>query len=239
MLMIVKLSYRRDKVIKKIFCIFAVIAAFAAGVIVARLMEDRYSEPISLVTPEKENNMVMAPEERAILHRQAVEENSSVLRRFSDGSWSDLSKDEKIAALQTVVNLEVLYLGIPFDIPVLEAEMKSERWAEYSNGEKAIHVNGSYLDGNPDSFWAMVMICHEVYHAYQFQQVSLLDSTDESFRSLKLFDEAKKYREELQNFFGADEDYSDWWAYKSQAMESLADRYAADRVSNYFDLVAR
>lgn len=223
---------------KRVFCICAVIVAFAAGFLISWLAKGVQNNQVSAPRSGMANNMVLAPEERAIRHREAVEENSSVLRSYSDGSWSNLGKEDKIAALQTVVDLEVLYLGIPFDIPVLETEMKKERWAEYSNGEKAIHVNGSYLEGEPDSFWAMVMICHEVYHAYQFQQVYLYDSADESYKSLKIFDESKKYKEELQNFFGADEDYSDWWAYKSQTMETMADRYAADQVSYYFDLIA-
>ena len=194
----------------------------------------------SALFPSQRNPFILqqvVQEDKDKAHEEAIMSNEDQVRCFSDGSWSTLSNDDKLAAVQTIVDLEIIYLGIPHEIPVVVMELSPNTYAEYSSKERAIHINKGFIESEESPYVVLSVICHEIYHAYQFAQVYLYDSTNEVFQGLRIFDEARGYKYELTGFF-KDSEGASWWEYKSQTMETNADKYgisSANFYTDYFD----
>ena len=177
------------------------------------------------------------PIDKDTAYEEAIMSNEEQVRRFSDGSWTELSDEEKVAAMHTIVDIEVIYLGLPHEVPIIVKDLPHDTYAQYSSKERTIHINEILMDEETSPYMVLSVICHEIYHAYQFAQVYLYDSTNEMFQGLRIFDEAREYKYELTGFFKNSEGAS-WWEYKSQTMEMNADKYgysSANFYMEYFD----
>ena len=81
---------------------------------------------------------------------------------------------------------------------------------------------------------ALVVLLHEVYHAYQHEIVRVYRAAGEEYKNLALLSTAAVYAEEFDNYQNGIEDYE---AYKTQKIEITADRYGREASQEYILLI--
>lgn len=136
-----------------------------------------------------------------------------------------MSSEDKLAVLQTVVKIEVHYLGLPYDELPLSAKTfpTSDTFtiAQYAHNDKTIRLNIKSLD-LLDPYDLVGSVCHECWHAHQRAQIEAYNSMDERFKDLYAFDHIQTMIEEFANY---DDGKTDFAAYAEQYVEATARAY--------------
>lgn len=149
--------------------------------------------------------------------------------KIYDGSWKELSTKEKLEILQIVANIECNYMGLPHELNVCAEVLGENLVSRYDEKRHRIDVNISYLEQEvPEELLGTV--CHEAYHAYEYQMVYLYDSVDEKQRQLMTFRNVPEYKEEFSSYTDG---YDDFEKYESQVVESNARTYAKIAMQEY------
>ena len=115
-------------------------------------------------------NQILAPYEPIIGESGNVNINrSNFWGAFDQGTWEQLSSNQRVDALQQLENWSARRLGrepVPLSPdPQLEGTSTN---GEYHPGSKSISINPSLIERN-DPFQAMATTLHEGRHAYQHQ----------------------------------------------------------------------
>lgn len=162
-----------------------------------------------------------------------IKNKIDTVKLLKEDSWAKLSTQERLDVLNTIVNIEVRYLGINHSITLECGRLESGIAAYYSNYDEHIVIDITYLSERRahDSLHA---ICHECYHAYQHQQVELYSVLPEEYRDMLMFDIVKEYEKEFADYTKASEDVT---AYLSQKCESYAEEYAFAAVDDYYERI--
>lgn len=157
------------------------------------------------------------------------------LKLLEENNWAKLDTQERLDVLNTVVNIEVRYLGINDPITLECGKLEGTVAALYSDDDKRIVIDITYLSERRahDSLHA---ICHECYHAYQRQQVELYSILPEEYRDMLMFDIVKEYEKEFADYTKASEDAT---AYLNQKCEVYAEEYAFSSVDDYYKRIAQ
>lgn len=156
-----------------------------------------------------------------------------------DGSWNELSPKEKINIFQRIVNIEASYNGFSKPIKVCFADIDSTpdddstKYGQYNDAISVIYLNEKAVC-SLSSENALVVLLHEVYHAYQHEIVRVYKAAGEEYKNLALLSTAAVYAEEFENYQNGIEDYE---AYKSQKVEVTADNYGRQASQEYIALI--
>ena len=160
---------------------------------------------------------------------ETIANHAETLSQFQENVWDTLSVQKKLYVLQTAANVERHYLGISNELNVGTANLDGNLVAVYIDNTHEILFDLDFL--LYESSWDMLeALCHEAYHSYQYQMVSVYTQLEESSKNLKLFRNAKIYEQEFQNYKDGNRNFN---AYYEQKCEIDARAYAKSALSDY------
>lgn len=189
---------------------------------------------LHMINTSSDHAGITVLEDKEILHKTAMLENEQHMIMFSDGNWLNCSNAEKSKALETLVDLEVIFLGIPYDINLLAEELDADIIAHYDHKNKVLHFNSAAIN-QKTSRELLAAVCHEIYNAYQIALIQMYQTCDPTYRNLRLLDDARAYAEDALKY--SKNDSSDSAGFNIPRLETDAILYAkssADYYMNYF-----
>ena len=159
---------------------------------------------------------------------QTISNNIMKLSHLYDNTWEILSMEERIDILQTVADIERDFLGLPHDLTVYTASLPNDIAGRYGNYDHGIYVNENCIK-NDLPYDLTKTIAHEAHHAFAWCLIAAYEEASEEMKSLVIFENAEKYKEEFDNYNDGAEDI---FGYYTQKCESDARDYGifvADR----------
>lgn len=156
-----------------------------------------------------------------------------------DGTYNNLSTQEKLDILQIVCNIESTYSGnskgISIALKSLFANDEVCTQGCFSNFEERIYLNLDVFDDMSESE-ALYVTLHECFHANQYEQIKLLNALSDEFKDNALLHEAKLYEQGFNNYKSC-ENGSCFEEYESQYVERTANSYAYVTSQEYIKLI--
>lgn len=115
-----------------------------------------------------------------------IAKNIEVVSLLEEKEWSALSTPAKLNVLQTVVNIETYYLGLPHELNVITGPLPENTMACYNDRTHVITINIDHLEVD-QAHDILDSLCHEARHAYQHRLCDVYDSISEEQRELLVF----------------------------------------------------
>lgn len=163
------------------------------------------------------------------------QEMVKTLLYLTDGPWKDLTVQEKVDVLQMIVNMEQINLGIPYAVDIYVTELDDGTKGSYIHELKSFLID--FECAEKESSWSLVdIVCHEMYHAYQHCLVEVYQETKEENKTLCIFRDVERYEKEFEDYRNGEKNFG---AYYTQACESDAREYAADRTVMYYKMLEK
>lgn len=159
-----------------------------------------------------------------------IENQIDELVKFDESTWINLTLQEKLVLMQIAANIEANYLGISHELNVVSITVADNVYGYYDYSKHLIVVNTTILE-NSNAYDVLETVCHEAYHAYQYQQVILFNQLDEESQSLLMFYEISLYKAEFEG--GYIDGTDDFAGYYMQTCEVNAREYADEAVRSY------
>lgn len=184
-------------------------------------------QPYSVATISKEIFCQTSFESLAI-------QNEAVLQNLTSAEWGNLSHEEKMDVLQTVVNIEATYLTIS-PITLKSTKLEDNTVGQYSYDENIIYIDSEFL-AISDSADVLDTICHECRHAYQHYVVDMLDWSQDSVNSHYYYRSAQQWKLELNDYRDGQLNYD---TYYQQSIEADARAYAERSVYVYMEFLGQ
>lgn len=158
------------------------------------------------------------------------ENNKESLQLLAKDVYVQLSTQEKLNALQELVNIECEYLGVePCQLRMKELEVNVA--AQYCENDGSISISPKYVNADI-SFNAIDVLLHEIYHCYQYACIrdyaAMLAAGLEPDMELKYYRDCARWMKEFENYYNCtDADYfDDYYRYASQSIEVSANEYS-------------
>ena len=161
--------------------------------------------------------------------------NIDTLKKFDEAEWKNLSYDEKVDVLQKLADVEQCRLGIPDKMTVVTDKTSELVLAHYREKTHTITIDSESVD-KYGPWKLMKAVCHEAFHGYQYRLVSLYFDTSDEERNLQIFDDAKKYYDELKDYIDIEEDFE---MYFNQLCEEDAREHSVEATSEYYRLIKK
>ena len=158
-----------------------------------------------------------------------VSNNMDTIELLRADDWYQFTPEKRLMVAQTIVNLEVAYLGLPSAIPVGTASLEENTLAHHVSEKNIIEININKLD-SMTAFRFCKTICHEVYHSYQDCQIRARNQVEEGLSGLAMFRDAEIYEFEQYNYIDGDDDMI---GYENQRLEKDADDWGEKRAYYY------
>lgn len=147
--------------------------------------------------------------------------------------WGTLSLEERQEVLGVVRNIETAYLGLTQPVDLGFSVLKPYELGEHSHSLHQITLDLRHLDEDAPER-VLHTLFHEMYHAYEHEQVEMLAYVPDEYQDLLLFTSIHKYKDELAAYVDGAEDYD---AYEKQTLEVMANRYADYMVTAYYNQI--
>lgn len=156
-----------------------------------------------------------------------------------DGTYNNLSTQEKLDILQIVCNIESTYNGNSKGNAIaLKSLFSNDEVCTkgcFSNSDEKIYLNSDVFD-DMSEFEALRVTLHECFHAKQYEQIKILKALPEEFQDNALLYEAKLYAKEF-NDYKSGESGDCFEEYEEQYVERTADSYAYYTAQEYINLI--
>ena len=164
----------------------------------------------------------------------ALNDKKESFSKLKPEIWDDaLGFEEKQKVIDDVVTTEIAALGITRPIEIGYAVLDEDTLGSHNSNTGQILIDIDFFK-TASSKEALEVVIHEVYHAYEHEQVNALRYVPEKYRGLALFSDAVEYADEFDDYTSGDEDY---WAYASQRVEADADAYAREASAEYLEYI--
>jgi len=152
----------------------------------------------------------LASDKGVDLNNVGTENIDSVLDNFKYNNWSDLSLEEQKQSMTDLANFVATDTGNknPPEI-IFRNDMPDGSYGSYNPETNTLEINENMLD---DSTEAADTVAHEMWHAYQQQEIS--DPTSKKGR---------EYQEGFENYISPEYDFE---GYENQMVEAEAREYA-------------
>ena len=155
------------------------------------------------------------------------ENNKNILILLKEENYTELSIEEKVAALQGIVDLETVYYGIEAVMLRVEALKEEDLNGYYDSDNRVITVNKNVLDLAADTVIEVVL--HECYHAYQHACIGAVD-WDNVNLNIRLYKDILQWKEEFDTYIDISttsntEEYAEYY---NQSCEQDAREYARE-----------
>lgn len=162
-----------------------------------------------------------------------VEQQIDTVKKLQPEIWEELSKDEKQDVLGVVRNIELRYLGINHPVELGFSVLEVNTLGSYSENLYQVLIDLHHLDKSPADE-VLHTLLHEMYHVYQHEQIKVLEYIPEEYQELLMFSNPNEYAEEVANYTDGDDDY---FSYRMQSLELMANSYADTGVEQYYELI--
>lgn len=169
------------------------------------------------------------------------ESNKDSLKKLSEEIYPTLPFNERIVALQELLNIECEYLGLePVQLVVMSLKERG-LGGFYWDDTRKIAIEISYVESE-ESLNALYTILHEVYHAYQHdcvREYEKIRENNETNENLLIFRDFEKWENEFNDYCSVEEATAlgDIGLYENQAVEQAADAYAEEWISPYWNFI--
>ena len=163
----------------------------------------------------------------------STESCEASLSRIAAPKFKALTREGKLDVLRDVCRVEFTELCVTHGFSLECGELDDKALAQYDGLNYTITINSKYID-NHSPFSLVSTMCHECFHARQFE---LLDDCDSSgqYTEEELEEIQTVYREELDNSCPPREDSE---RYRAQKIERDANTYAAQACLKYLRFCA-
>lgn len=156
-----------------------------------------------------------------------LDENKEVLMTLQNDKWKEASVEERMNALQVLLNCEISY----FKIQPLKIYMKT--MSKYKAGYYDVELKEAYIcpeDVKADtSEEAVETVIHEGRHHYQHQMIDYADQNDLDL-SLPVYSDIREWKKNCENYYDKDGEMTvnEYYHYRTQPLESDAFQYGSD-----------
>ncbi len=162
-----------------------------------------------------------------------VKNNIDTVKLLREDDWKKLSVDEKLEVLKVIRNIEVAYLGIPHKVHLSAGVMDDGVLGYYSHKEHSVVINHRHIESSLAED-VLETLCHEIFHAYEHNEVELFNSVDAKYKNMIVFSNSQAYEDDFKNYVSADEDLI---GYITQVSEINSAKYAKSSVKEYYRLI--
>lgn len=165
--------------------------------------------------------------------------NRDILVKLNDRYYYEIDFQEKVDALQTLVDIEMIYLGCG-PVQLVAEDMEKEILAGYySSSGGYIAINADIVE--QDVELAISVLLHESYHVYQIECVEAFYSMElpADYSDLKMFRDVATWNYEGTHYYsGRDaESLEDYYLYAEQQLEISADEYSNQRIGYWIEYI--
>ncbi len=189
---------------------------------------------------EEYRQVSLTPEEWAVFVKLNTKNDGdteeTLFEKYEDtvremSKWESLDNESKIELIYKIGIMELENLGIGEDVGItMEADKTDEHTlGYYLNTEKHIVINVGHICSD-DLSENISTVAHEVFHAYQHYVVSSVDFESEFVRTSYYYEDARRWKENMENYISAESDFE---GYRSQPLEADASEYASQRAEEY------
>lgn len=173
------------------------------------------------------------PTETVAENKQAVlSESMPVISGIDESEWEKLSSEKRLDVLQTLANVEKTQQGISHEVLVCSEPLGFSTYGTYNHKTHTVTINSNVI-ADDDAEQAVITLCHEVRHAYQHDVADAYLSLDKEYQQLGIFDDVRKYYENLDDYKQASKDGFD--EYESQTVEADSRAYSEKKAEFYFE----
>lgn len=172
-------------------------------------------------------------------HQELGEQNRDELARLCESQYYELSLEEKLNTLQTVLNVETRFLGCD-PVQLIGQEIPEKGLAGYYNLESsAVAINQEIVERDVEQ--AVHVVLHEAYHVYQeacCRSVREMELTQEQAQ-LRFYQDILRWDYEFSNYHQCEDpsDPADYYRYASQQIELTAEEYSDTWITFYRDFI--
>ena len=159
-----------------------------------------------------------------------VKNNIDTVCLLREEEWQELNPQQKLDVLGVVLNIEIRYLGLNHEVYLKSSVLNGETAAHYNHRDHEIVIDLGQLEA-ATAVDVLDSLCHECYHAYQYQMIALYEDTPEKYRNMLLFQYVGSYIEETSNYNDGSGDLMDYYY---QTVEVQARQYAELAVADYY-----
>lgn len=163
-----------------------------------------------------------------------IESEADTVLRLGSNIWDELTDKERIDVLETVVNIERCRLGLSFCPLLTTGDLEENTTACYDHDRHTVTLDAESLRTR-NAAETLESVCHEMYHAYQYELLDLYHSTGGKYRPLMIFDDVREYESEFHDYFGKETDGDDYYY---QTCEITARDYAENERRRYYRFIA-
>lgn len=165
-----------------------------------------------------------------------IKDDMTVLSLIQEESWSDMNVEERIAFSQYIADNEAILNGLPYRLEVVASRNLPEGvGGRYQHKTKRIVVNEKYIEAKETTAFNIInVIAHECQHAVQFTEIEMLQSVDERYQNLQIFQTIKVVADEFANYTGVGSK-----GYSEQFCEKQAVEKAEERMKYYIMLLEK
>lgn len=163
---------------------------------------------------------------------------------LDDKEWANMASPDKLTVLELVLEEEVSYFGLPFELTLTyQDDLPEHTYGSYVSQAHEILISPSAINDPVD---AVDTICHEVHHAYAQVTTECYGQLRPEYRNLLPFQHVPDYIKEYSDYKNCDgienldKTQADkmFQAYASQALEQDARSYAAEACERIFTKLA-
>ena len=159
-----------------------------------------------------------------------VKNNIDTVRLLREEEWKELNPQQKLDVLGVVLNIEIRYLGLNHEVYLKSSVLNGETAAHYNHKDHEIVIDLGQLK-TAAAADVLDSLCHECFHAYQYQMIALYEDTPEKYRNMLLFQYVGRYIEETSDYNDGSGDLMDYYY---QTIEIQARQYAELAVADYY-----
>ena len=159
-----------------------------------------------------------------------VSDASDTVRLLREEEWKELSPQQKLDVLGVVLNIEIRYLGLNHEVYLKSSVLNGETAAHYNHKDHEIVIDLGQLE-TAAAADVLDSLCHECFHAYQYQMIALYEDTPEKYRNMLLFQYVGSYIKDTSNYNDGSGDLMDYYY---QTIEIQARQYAELAVADYY-----
>ena len=139
-----------------------------------------------------------------------VKNNIDTVCLLREEEWQELNPQQKLDVLGVVLNIEIRYLGLNHEVYLKSSVLNGETAAHYNHRDHEIVIDLGQLEA-ATAVDVLDSLCHECYHAYQYQMIALYEDTPEKYRNMLLFQYVGSYIEETSNYNDGSGDLMDYY----------------------------
>ena len=128
-----------------------------------------------------------------------VKNNIDAVRLLREEEWEELNPQQKPDVLGVVSNIEIRYLGLN-EVYLKSSVLNGETAAHYNHRDHEIVIDLGQLE-TVAAADVLDSLCHECYHAYQYQMIALYEDTPEKYRNIVIWHLNKERQERHNNAY--------------------------------------